>query len=59
MKSDKEKQISYTITYMWNLKIYYKKKKKEKDTTNKSTYKTDWQTSKTNIVTQGERWGEG
>ena len=57
MKSDKEKQISYTITYMWNLKRYYKKK--EEDTINKSTYKTDWQTSKTNIVTQGEMWGEG
>ena len=42
---------------MWNLKRYYKKK--EEDTINKSTYKTDWQTSKTNIVTQGERWGEG
>ena len=43
-KSDKERQISYDIAYMWNLK------KKKKDT-NERIYKTetDSQTSKTNL----------
>ena len=48
----RKRQISYDITYMWNLK----KKKKIKQ-----TYKieTDSQPSKTNIVTKGERWQGG
>ena len=49
-KSDRERQIPYDITYMWNLKY----------DTNELIYKTetDWQTQKTPMVTKGERgWG--
>ena len=44
-KSDRERQILYDTTYMWNLK----------NNTNESIYKTetDSQTWKTNIVTKG------
>ena len=40
--SDRQRQIAYDITYMWNLKIWY---------TNELIYKTetDSQTSKTNL----------
>ena len=57
-KSDRERQIPYDTTYMWNLK---KKQKKHKDT-NELIYKTetDSQTSKTNLwLLKGKRGGEG
>ena len=52
-KSDRERQISYDITYMWNLK---------KNDTNELIYKTetDSHTLKTNLwLPKWERWGEG
>ena len=50
-KSDRERQISYDITYMWNLKY----------DTNELIYKTetDSQIQKSNMATKGEMWGEG
>ena len=47
-----EKEISYDITYMWNLK---------KKDTNELIYKTetDWQAQKTTIITKGEMGMEG
>ena len=47
-KSNRERQISYDITYIENLK---------KSVTNELIYKTetDSQTLKTNLVTEGER----
>ena len=47
-KSDRDRQILYDITYMWNLK----------NDTSESIYKRDSQTQKTNLlVTKGERAG--
>ena len=51
-KSDRERQILYDITYMWNLK----------NNTNESIYKieTDSQTLKTNLwLPKGKGGGEG
>ena len=47
MESDRERQISYDITYMWNLK----------NNTNELIYKTE--TDSQIQVTGGEREGEG
>ena len=47
-KSDRERQILYDITYMWNLK----------NNTNESIYKTDSQTWKTNLWLPKEKWRE-
>ena len=51
-KSDRERQILYDITYMWNLKKWYKwtylqNRNRLTDLENKF------------MVTKGERWGEG
>ena len=51
-KSDRERQMSYDITYMWNLKIWYKwtnlqNRNRLTDIENKL------------MVTKGERVGEG
>ena len=52
-KSDRERQISYDITYMWNLK----------NDTNELIYKTENRLTDLEnklMVTEGERWwGEG
>ena len=45
--SQTERQISYTISYMWNLKY----------DTNELIYKTDSQTQKTNLWLPKEKWG--
>ena len=53
-KSDKERQVSYDITHMWNLIL--------KNDTNELIYKTetDSQISKTNLwLPKGKRRGEG
>ena len=42
----RERQISYDITYMWNLK----------NDTNEPIYKTDVENNL--MVTRGKRWGE-
>ena len=44
-KSDRERQISYNITYMWNLKY----------DTNEFIYKIESQTANKFMVTKGER----
>ena len=50
MKSERERQIPYDITYMWNLKY----------DTNKPIYKTDSQTYRTNLwLPKGWGVGEG
>ena len=46
-KSDRERQMSYDITYMWNLKKWYKWTYKTADVENKL------------MVTEGERGGKG
>ena len=49
-KSDRERQISYDITYMWNPK---------RNDTNELIYKTDSQTLKTNLLLpKGKGGGE-
>ena len=49
-KSDRERQISYDIAYMWNLK----------KCTNELIYKTETQTSETNVwLPKGKGGGEG
>ena len=53
-KPDRERQVSYDITYMWNLKI--------KNDTNELIYKTEInpQTQKTNLLLpKGKSGGEG
>ena len=47
-KSDRERQISYDITYMWNLKRW----------SNEFIYKTETDSDFKNklMVTKGERW---
>ena len=55
-KSDRERQISYHVTYMWNLKYEMNK------WANELIYKTetDSQTSKTNLwLPKGKRGGGG
>ena len=47
-KSDRERQISYDIAYMWNLK-------KKKNYTNELVYKTDIENKL--MVTKGEKGG--
>ena len=46
-KSDRERQILYDISYMWNLE----------NSTNELIYKTDRRTEKTNIWLQKGRCG--
>ena len=50
-KSDRERQISYDITYMWNIK----------NDTNGLIYKTETHSHLENkpMVTKGERWRGG
>ena len=53
-KSERERQISYDMTYMWNLKKRY--------ITNEPIYEaeTDWQTLKTNLwLPKGKSGREG
>ena len=52
-KSDRERQISYDIAYMWNLK------KKKKGGTNELTYKTEVVTDVENKLLPGDKWGRG
>ena len=50
-KSDRESQVSYDITYMWNLKYDKNELIDEKE--------TDSQTQKTNLWLPKEKGGEG
>ena len=48
-KSDRERQIHYGVTYMWNLK---------KNDTNEHIYKTEIDSQNKLMVTKGERGGD-
>ena len=51
MKQDRERQIPYDITHMWNL-IF-------KNDTNEVIYKTETDFKNTPMVTKGETWYRG
>ena len=50
-ESDRERQISHDITYMWNV-IF-------KNDTNELIYKTETDIENKLMVTKGEMWGAG